>query len=277
MTSHTHFAADRLKIERRTELGMHLRLSGPPSAPAILIIHGLGESTLSFERLLAEPRLARYRQIAPDLIGYGKSTWATEPLDLRAHADLLARLLDQLECAPVVIAGHSMGGVLGLILAERHPDKVRGFLNIEGNISLDDCSFSGKVARHSLPYWLEHASSAFLDSLHESVHASGDDPRVIRAYAASIQMCDPRAYHLNSQELVRESGSETIAPRLAALGLPHLYLYGAPRGTGIRSLNLLQKKSLKTLPIEPAGHWPFLDQQEIFVGAMVRFLESLSS
>jgi pimeloyl-ACP methyl ester carboxylesterase len=94
---------------------------------------------------------------------------------------------------------------------------------------------------------------------------------VLRAYGASVQICDPRALHRNSEELVRESTHEQMAIRLAALQLPHLYLYGSPRGTGHHSRALLRQAGLELRKISPAGHWPFLDQRTAFIEALLAF------
>ncbi len=106
-------------------------------------------------------------------------------------------------------------------------------------------------------------------------HHEGESAEVRRAYGASIQMCDPRAYHRNSRELVETSSSETMARRLAALDAPVVYVHGSPRGTCDGSLELLEQAGIERIRIEGAGHWPFLDQHDAFVEAMAGFLDGL--
>jgi len=66
-------------IRHRFEHGLYVREreahQAQPPAGALLYIHGLGESGLCFEPLLASPRLATWRQLTIDLPGYGKSPW----------------------------------------------------------------------------------------------------------------------------------------------------------------------------------------------------------
>src|SRR5581483_8981091 len=60
------------------------------------------------------------RLVVPDLPGHGGSSPLPAP-SLSAFADVVAGLLDE----PAAVFGHSMGGVVALRLAERHPELVR--------------------------------------------------------------------------------------------------------------------------------------------------------
>lgn len=247
--------------------------SGPPRG-TLLYVHGLGESGLGFEGVMAAPELAAWRQVAPDLPGYGKSPWPEKPLTLDAHAERLAAWMDTRWPEPVVVVGHSMGGVVGTFLCERlAPGRVAGFLNVEGNVSIDDCGFSSQVAGRSVDEILAGRFDRILDQL----YLDGVDDRALRTYYPSMRMCDPRAYHLNGGELVDLSREEELATRMAALGLPVLYLLGRPRGAGERSRALLERAGIVWRAVDDAGHWPFLDQPAVFLGHMVAFVDGLAS
>ncbi len=259
-------------MARGFEGSFHVRrLRAPSAAGAVLYVHGLGESGLCFERVMADPRLADWAHLAVDLEGYGKSLWAAEPFALDEHAQRLARLIDRLSLESVVVVGHSMGGVIGTLLCERLAGTARGFVNVEGNLSLPDCGYSGRAVEFSLEAWLDHGFDRVLDAIHHEGESAG----VRLAYIASILMCDPRAYHRNSRDLVELSRAEGLAARLAALDAPTVYVHGAPRGTGERSLGLLERAGVERIRIDGAGHWPFLDQHDAFVEALAGFLARL--
>ncbi|MCG8459387.1 MAG: alpha/beta hydrolase [Holophagales bacterium] len=292
----------RFQLERFTELGMAIRRRrSSEGGRAVLWIHGLGESGLCFEPVICDPRLSDHHHLVPDLIGYGKSTWPEQPLSLEQHAASLDLLLDRLGLERVTLVGHSMGGVIGLYLSSRHRRRVERFVNVEGNISPADCTSSRSASAHSLEEWLDHGYDDFLDQLHArgapaarsparpkgatiggTVESEGEEPgdaaetteapAVLRAYSASIHMADPRAFHRNSLELVRESDREDLAERQGTLEAPQLYVHGRPRGTGARSLELLEAAGIPTAAFEPAGHWPFLDQHEAFVELLSELL-----
>lgn len=267
-----------------TKIGMALRESlpeSPSSRPAILYIHGLGESAFCFEGLLASPRLAAWHQLAPDLLGYGKSLWTADPYVLEGHARALGRMLDELEVGSVVLVGHSMGGVIAMHFARLLKRRTVALINVEGNISLADCHFSGQVAAQPLETWLASGWAAFLEQLYSSaaLPASPDDeaPEVLRAYGASVFLGDPRLLHCNSIDLVEASRRGNLARDLAALEIPKLYVYGAPRGTGEYSRSLLAAAGVPLLEISPAGHWCYLDQQEAFIDGMLELLGRLEA
>ena len=268
------------RLERRFQIahevagGMLVRhLAGEEPQATLFYVHGLGESGLCFERLIADPRLRHFDHLAVDLVGYGKSPWSLEALSLEEQARRLAEYLSSGRHRPIVILGHSMGGVIGTYLCERLPDTFRAFVNIEGNISPPDCVFSGRAARHSLAEWLRTGNDDLLDALYRDEQES---PAVIRPYCASIQMCDPRAFHANARELVEISGREVLAGRMAALDLPKVYIFGAPRGAGDQSRGLLAAAGVEMIGIPDAGHWPFLDQDDAFVNELLGFMGRLT-
>lgn len=279
-----HFSPARLALVRRnTHIGMALRerLPDGPAAgqPAILYVHGLGESAYCFEDLMAAPGLAGWHQLAPDLPGYGKSLWLADPYVLEGHARALGRLLDELEVGRVVVVGHSMGGAIATLFARLLKRRTAGVFNIEGNISLADCHFSGQVAAQPLAEWLAGGHAAFLAGLYRDAAAPGPDtnsPAVIQGYAASVTLGDPRQLHRNAIDLVEISRRETLARELAGLEMPVAYAYGSPRGTGEHSLALLREAGVPLLEIAPAGHWCYLDQPAAFLAGLVDFLDRIA-
>ncbi|MEM7584034.1 MAG: alpha/beta hydrolase [Acidobacteriota bacterium] len=264
------FTARQLQMERLFHGSLHLRRLGAENPPATLLyIHGLGESALCFERLMVDARLSAWSHLAVDLIGYGKSGWAAEALTLEEHAARLAQLVGELGPGRPVVVGHSMGGVIGTLLCERLREQIAGFVNVEGNISPPDCGFSSQAVRFAPDAWLSHGFDEVLDNIYLD---EAESAVVRRAYGASIQMCDPRAFHRNSEELVAFSRQEALAGRMAELAVPGVYVRGLPRGSGERSLRLLREAGVETVAIEASGHWPFLDQHEAFVSQLVEFL-----
>lgn len=89
--------------------------------PDILLIHGVG---LRAEAFSAQSRAlaAHFRVTSLDMPGHGDSPGLNDPRDLSAYVAALAPTLPD-RC---VVAGHSMGAMLALELAARHPDRVAG-------------------------------------------------------------------------------------------------------------------------------------------------------
>jgi pimeloyl-ACP methyl ester carboxylesterase len=104
--------------ERR---GAAIRTFEGGEGPPLLLVHGFGGAAWNFSELA--PLLPGRRLIIPDLPGHGASSPLPAPT-LAGFADVLAELLD----GPADVLGHSMGGVVALRLAERHPSLVRSLV-----------------------------------------------------------------------------------------------------------------------------------------------------
>lgn len=239
----------------------------------ILYIHGLGESGLCFESLIKDSRLCAWEHVVLDIEGYGKSLWPEQPKNIEQHADSLAGWLQLRKTDQVIVLGHSMGGVIGLILSEKYPKLVQGLINVEGNISIEDCSFSSRAADYSL----EDFQTYGFDTIRDDIYYNGLKDPALRGYYASVSLCAPLTYYINSKELVDLSRTARLASRLGALEFPKLYLLGNPRGTAELSRSMLDAAGVEWRAIEDAGHWPFIDQPTTFVDEMLSFLNQLHS
>lgn len=89
----------------------------------IVFIHGLGSYLPAWEKNV-EILKSNYRCIAIDLPGYGKSSKAIHPGTMDFYADVVKMLLDKLQIKSAVIAGHSMGGQIAMVMALKYPETV---------------------------------------------------------------------------------------------------------------------------------------------------------
>jgi 3-oxoadipate enol-lactonase len=239
--------------------------------PLVVWLHGLGESSLCFAAISRHPALHPFRHRLIDLPGYGRSPWPDEPYRLDEAATELASWLAA-DGEPAILLGHSMGGVLAQLLAERAPAQVRAVIDVDGNLSLADCTFSGKAAALPLAAFVAKG----FDELRNAVYTDGITRPPLRGYYASMRFADPRVFHRHALDLVELSAAEDLARRLAALPMPSLYIAGSPEGASARSKELLVVAAARYKLIESSGHWPFLDQPDAFATAVSEFLTSLS-
>jgi pimeloyl-ACP methyl ester carboxylesterase len=117
---------------------IHVHEEAPHRKTVALLIHGWSSSWYAFSPLLPQLR-ERYRCLAVDLPGYGESPPSPQRATIAGYADLIAGLIRQVTDQPAVLVGHSMGGMISLTLALRHPDLVERMVllcpTISGHLS----------------------------------------------------------------------------------------------------------------------------------------------
>lgn len=104
-----------------SRFGRHrVRLRELGEGPPLLLVHGLMTSSYSF-RYLFEPLAKRYRVIAPDLVGTGRSDKPDLPYTPESLAIWLGELMEALGIRGERAIGNSLGGYLCLELMLRDP------------------------------------------------------------------------------------------------------------------------------------------------------------
>jgi lipase len=193
---------------------------GDPEGPPVLAIHGITASSrswLALSRLIPEVRL-----IAPDLRGRGRSSAFREDFGLARQGDDMRAVLDVLQLEQVVVAGHSMGGFVAMLLAAAEPERVREVVLIDGGLPLQvppgvDLDALLRLSPEALlgPAWLRltkvfpsrEDSEAFWKAHPAFAGAWNDDIAAYAAYdlepvgAGFRPSANPEAVAMNQKEL----------------------------------------------------------------------------
>jgi pimeloyl-ACP methyl ester carboxylesterase len=94
------------------------------SGEAIVLLHGLAGSSETWRSLIG-PLSRKYRVVAPDLLGHGKSTKPRTDYSLGALSVLIRDVLDELGITRATFVGHSLGGGIAMQFVYQHPDYVQ--------------------------------------------------------------------------------------------------------------------------------------------------------
>ena len=107
------------------------------SGSPLLVIHGNGQS-ISAVKFQIEHFARKYHVIAADSRGHGKSGLGTDHLEYVQMMEDYNSLLDQLNITGANVIGWSDGGILSLLLAIHHPDKVNKMAIMGANLRPDE-------------------------------------------------------------------------------------------------------------------------------------------
>jgi pimeloyl-ACP methyl ester carboxylesterase len=111
-----------IRVQYRTIHGYRRAFVDVGEGPPLLLIHGIGDSSNSFEELI--PSLAReHRVIAPDLLGHGRSDKPRADYSVGGYANAMRDLLSVLDVDRVSIVGHSLGGGVAMQFAYQYPHR----------------------------------------------------------------------------------------------------------------------------------------------------------
>jgi 3-oxoadipate enol-lactonase len=117
----------RLTLPRRGTTFIR-EMEGPPGAPTLVLLHGLGVSAdLNWFRCY-DALGRRYRVVAMDHRGHGRGIRSSRPFRLADCADDVAAVADALGIDRFIPVGYSMGGPITQLVWRRHPDRVAGLV-----------------------------------------------------------------------------------------------------------------------------------------------------
>jgi pimeloyl-ACP methyl ester carboxylesterase len=139
---------------------LHATIDGTDDAPVTVVLaHGWTLAQAAWVDVADQlaPRIAAgdLRLVRYDQRGHGRSTWGDAEITVDQLGDDLAAVIDQLApTGPVVLGGHSMGGMTIMCLAASRPelfgDRVRGVLLVStsaGDLTSDPRSAGGRMAK----------------------------------------------------------------------------------------------------------------------------------
>jgi pimeloyl-ACP methyl ester carboxylesterase len=121
----------RAGVEPRYEdlTGLRVRYVRRGHGPAVVLLHGLAASIYTWADVI--PALASdHDVVAVDLPGFGGSD-IPDDLSPSIHPDTVIALMDRLGISRATLVGNSLGGAVAVVLAARHPERVRRLVLID--------------------------------------------------------------------------------------------------------------------------------------------------
>jgi 3-oxoadipate enol-lactonase len=241
----------------------------------LLFSHGLLWSLRMYDAQVAHLR-GRYRCVAYDHRGQGRSRDDDSSYDMEKLSDDAAQLIERLGIAPCFFVGLSMGGFVGLRLAARRPELLRGLVLIE---SAADAEPHGLKYRAMELITRRLGYSILLAPIMKIMFGRSflrDPARAAdrRAMEESILALDPARTKRALEAVVTRRGVEDLLP---SIRVPTLVLHGAEDAAIVeararRSASLIPGALWVDLP--RAGHTATVEEPAAVNAALDAFLSS---
>ncbi len=108
--------------------------------PTIVFIHGWLESHTTFTSI-AKVLSAKYRCISIDIPGFGQSD-AIDKVTLNKISTTLEKVLDKIGVNKYYLVGHSLGGAVTLVYADKHKEEIKKIVLISPFVTFKQFSKS---------------------------------------------------------------------------------------------------------------------------------------
>jgi pimeloyl-ACP methyl ester carboxylesterase len=119
---------------------MDVAPTSPGNGQAVLLLHGRNFPSSYWAPTIKALTAAGYRVVAPDQLGFGKSSKPAFDYHFDDMAGTTAALLEKLQIEKLDVVGHSMGGMLAVRFTRNYPQKVDRLV-LEAPIGLEDYRF----------------------------------------------------------------------------------------------------------------------------------------
>lgn len=243
----------------------------------LLFVHGWTCDSNDFLWQLAHFR-PRYRVIAPDLRGHGRSSVPHGGYEARIFARDLVDLLDRLGVQSCVAIGHSLGGLIASALAVEYPERIRGVVCLDPSYGVageeaEECR--ALIDRMSQPGWPQSLARAFPSWERPSTPAYFRELHVRRVLAMNPSVVKQTFEQLFTgvDPLGYRERSETY---LARRKCPVLGLYALDASERVEwEARLTRNRANRFLHL-PLGHWLQQDAPDLVNQLIDRWLGEIS-
>lgn len=253
-------------------VSLHTQVDGPEGAPWIVLSNSLGANLAMWDGQI-DMLTRKYRVLRYDQRGHGASDAPAEPYNFDMLVSDVIALMDDYGIDKADFIGLSMGGMTGMGLAIKHPDRFGRMVLADARsvateaykamwdqrIATINESGIGDVADASLGLWFTEDWRAENPKETEDARAmiAGTDPK---GYIASC-------YALRELDYFKDLGSIT---------LPVLYICGG-EDKGAPPLEMQQMARItpgaRYFEIPKAGHVANINRPKVFNAAVEEFLE----
>ena len=235
---------------------------------AVVMLHGWGSCKEAFAPVIATVS-EKYRVIAPDLPGFGKSSEPPDVWDVGDFADLIKRFIVSLGLEKIILLGHSYGGRVSIKLAASTslPFEISKLILVDS---------AGIIPRRGISYKMRVYS-------YKAAKKIMNTPPLRKLFPGAVEKMQKKrgsSDWQNASPVMRgclvKAVNEDLEPLLPRISAETLLIWGTeddatPLGDG----ELMEKKipGAGLAKIPGAGHFSWLDSPAVFDAVIRSYLK----
>lgn len=197
---------------------------GPHTGPPVVILHGLGDSSImTFRPIALDIAASGTPALLVDFPGFGYSSApASWPSTTEDQAGIVVSLLDKLGITRTPIIGHSMGGSVAILISARRPDLVSRLVVAEPLLLPEQSALGKSISKRTKTWFVERGFDMLKLATHRQA-ARGD--LAARGFQQPLEHANPLVMYKTASSLLKPC-SPGFQARLKRLQIPRTLLIG---------------------------------------------------
>ena len=239
--------------------------------PVIVLIPGLGSQRMQWMPT-ARKLISGYRVVMADLPGHGDSPMP-DPFSFEAGANMLDALLAKQNPDSTIIVAHGIGGVLAVLEARAHPERMKGIIVIDGALK-SPITIPDQQKKYFLDY-IEENYDAFLKQMFKPLGRDTTQGIEIYSKAALVPSQNVKAY----MRLLLDADATGAAKNTT---VPLLYLGSSMAWPDTATWSTIAKKrgweevtNARSRRIGNSGYLMMVDQPDSLARAITDFAKQV--
>lgn len=232
--------------------------------PPLLMLHGWGSHLNHFSALI-ETYKTRYTIYAFDFPGFGETPEPSQAMSIYDYATLTEAFMDAMHIPNPIILGHSFGGRVALIIGSKReiPKMI-----ITGG--------AGIKPDRSLAYYLKTYSYKVMKVLSKIPLLHLVFAEMVEDYRKKVGSSDYNAASPMMRQILSKVVSQDLRHHLKSISASTLLIWGElDTATPLKDGELMARDIPEAglAVIKKGTHYAFLEQTQLFVAIMNKFLE----
>lgn len=232
----------------------------------ILILHGWGASIETIMPIFNHLK-NQFKVYAMDFPGCGMSQKPKEVLGAYDYGRITKAFIDAMEMEEVILIGHSHGGRVSLVLANKYPELVKKMILIDS---------AGLIPKRKLKYYIKVYSFKALKKIYSTIFFWIDKEEKMEKFYKKFGSTDYKDADGIMRKILVKLVNEDLRPLLKGIKASTLLIWGRDDDATPVYMGEIMEKEIKDsglVILENAGHYSYLDQFNRFKAIIDSFLE----